>query len=58
MKFNKCAVCNVEIGGKKCVFAVHKRIVNGEEYYFCCESHADEFERKHKEPLKKSKGTA
>ncbi|MFQ6086930.1 MAG: transcriptional regulator [Candidatus Bathyarchaeia archaeon] len=45
--FIKCELCNANIpSGEKCVFAVHKRIIDGEEHYFCCEHHADEFERK------------
>jgi YHS domain-containing protein len=46
--FVKCELCKIEIsGGEKCVFAVYKRIIDGEEHYFCCEHHADEFERRH-----------
>jgi len=48
MSFIKCAQCDVELSDEKCVFAVYKRTTNGEEYYFCCENHADEFERKRK----------
>jgi hypothetical protein len=44
--FMKCELCDAEISGKKCVFAVHKRVIGDEEYYFCCKGHADEFERK------------
>ncbi len=54
MKFKKCALCNVKIDGEKCVFATQKRIINGEEYYFCCERHADEYEEKHKKQPEKS----
>ncbi len=46
--FVKCAMCKSEIPGEKCVFAVHRRKVDGKEYYFCCENHAKEFERKSK----------
>ena len=53
MRFQKCEVCNVEIGGEKCVFAVYKKIINGEEHYFCCESHAEAFEAKQKKKPKK-----
>jgi len=42
----KCDLCNLEISGEKCVFAVYKRVIDGKEYYFCCEHHADEFERR------------
>jgi len=46
--FTKCELCNVKIpSGEKCVFAVYKRSIDGEEHYFCCEHHADEFERRH-----------
>ncbi|MEM3421403.1 MAG: hypothetical protein QW835_07340 [Candidatus Hadarchaeum sp.] len=44
--FIKCELCQAEIQGKKCVFAVHKRVIGGKEYFFCCESHAKRFEKK------------
>ena len=51
-KFIKCKLCNVEIREpEKCRFAINKRIINGKEYYFCCEAHAVEFENN----LKKKK---
>lgn len=46
MKFIKCELCNSELSEEKCVFAEHQRIVDGEEHYFCCRRHGDEFERK------------
>lgn len=46
MNLRKCAICNVNVNGEKCVFATQKRIVNGKEYYFCCEHHANEFTNK------------
>ena len=49
MKFIKCELCSAEIPDEKCLFADYKRVINGEEHYFCCESHADSFERKRKE---------
>ena len=48
MKFIKCELCNIEISCEKCEFAVHKKVIDGEEHFFCCEHHADEFERKYK----------
>lgn len=48
-EFIKCELCSVEIcEPKKCAFAVTKRVVGGKEYYFCCEAHAKEFEKKKK----------
>ncbi len=48
-EFVRCELCNVEIcGPEKCMFAVTKRIIGGKEYYFCCEAHASEFEKKKK----------
>jgi len=44
----KCELCDVKISGEECMFAAHKRIVDGKELYFCCKRHADEFERKRK----------
>jgi hypothetical protein len=46
MKFVKCELCNAEITEEKCVFAECQRIVDGEEHYFCCKRHADQFEQK------------
>jgi len=52
--FIKCDYCKAEICDDtgKCVFAIHKRVIDGKEYYFCCESHANRFE---KEKRKKKK---
>lgn len=48
-RFIKCELCNVEIcEPEKCTFAIDKRMINGKEYYFCCEAHAVEFEKKTK----------
>ena len=53
--FMKCTYCKVDIGGKseKCVFAMHKRIINGVEYTFCCENHADNFQKEKKKKRQK-----
>ena len=48
MKFVKCEMCSIEIPTEKCEFANCKKIVDGEEHYFCCERHAEEFGRKRK----------
>ncbi|MFQ5711766.1 MAG: transcriptional regulator [Candidatus Geothermarchaeales archaeon] len=48
-KFIRCGVCEeceVEIPPLECVFAVHKRVIDGEEHLFCCERCADEYERR------------
>jgi hypothetical protein len=48
-KFIKCDLCDAEIcEGEKCMFAVTSRTINGKEYHFCCEAHANEFEKKKK----------
>jgi YHS domain-containing protein len=47
--YAKCDLCNIEISGEKCVFAVYKRVIDGKEHYFCCEHHANEYERRLKE---------
>ena len=46
--FVKCEMCESDISGEKCMFAIYKRTIGGKEHYFCCESHAKEFERKAK----------
>ena len=46
MKFVKCEMCSTEIPSEKCEFANCRRIIDGEEHYFCCERHAEEFLRK------------
>ena len=48
MKFVRCEMCKVEIPSEKCEFANCKKIVDGEEHYFCCERHAAEFARRRK----------
>lgn len=45
-EFMKCDLCNTEIAGEKCVFAVHRRTRDGADHFFCCERHADEFQQK------------
>jgi len=48
-EFIRCELCNVEIcEPQRCTFAVIKRTIGGKEYYFCCETHAREFEKKKK----------
>jgi len=49
MKSVMCELCNFEILGEKCVFAVYKGSIDGVEDCFCCEHHADEFERRIRE---------
>jgi len=53
-RFIKCDLCNVEICDDegKCAFAIHKRLIDGKEYYFCCETHADSFEKSKKKTKK------
>jgi YHS domain-containing protein len=46
MKFVKCETRRIEVPSEKCEFADCKKIVDGEEHYFCCERHAEEFVRK------------
>jgi len=45
MSFTKCKLCDTEIESERCIFAVHRKVINGREYYFCCPHCADEFER-------------
>ena len=48
--FIKCDYCRADIRDEtgKCVFAIHKRVIDGIEYHFCCASHAERFEREKK----------
>jgi len=50
----KCDLCKVDICDvtEKCVFAIYKRVIDGKEYQFCCQSHADRFERERKRKRK------
>lgn len=50
----KCDLCKTDICDepRACVFAVHKRVIDGKEYHFCCEVHADRFEREMKRKKK------
>jgi len=48
-EFIKCELCKIEIcEPEKCTFALVKRRIDGKQYYFCCEAHAREFEKKKK----------
>lgn len=47
-KFIQCAQCNVKITDDKCEFAICKRVIDGEEYVFCCEKCAEQYEKKKK----------
>ncbi|MEM2942112.1 MAG: transcriptional regulator [Candidatus Bathyarchaeia archaeon] len=40
----RCSLCNVLIEDEVCQFAAYKKIVNGKEYVFCCQSCASKFE--------------
>jgi len=42
----KCENCNAETPEDKCVFATHKRVIDGKEHIFCCVRCADAFEKK------------
>lgn len=46
----KCDLCRADICDEtgRCIFAVHKRIIDGDEYHFCCEAHANRFEKERK----------
>jgi YHS domain-containing protein len=52
--FIKCDYCKAGISNKteQCVFAIHKQIINGKEYHFCCEAHADRFKKEKKKKKK------
>jgi|YelNatPaOPRAMG01_1025707.scaffolds.fasta_scaffold88069_3 YHS domain-containing protein len=45
-EFVRCRMCGLELRGEECLFATHRRVIGGREYLFCCERHADEFEKK------------
>ena len=49
----KCEICNAETSINECVFAAHKRVIEGEEHIYCCCQIA---QRKY--TLKKKKGTS
>jgi len=44
--FVKCETCNVEVPADRCVFATHRRVIDGKEYVFCCVRCAEAFEKK------------
>ncbi|MGC1120088.1 MAG: hypothetical protein WBA22_03250 [Candidatus Methanofastidiosia archaeon] len=39
----RCEFCKTEIPVEKCMFA-RRKVVEGKEYYFCCEQCQDAFE--------------
>ena len=41
--FIKCSLCDVDIDDV-CKFAVYKKVIDGEEYLFCCEKLANEYQ--------------
>jgi hypothetical protein len=47
-KFIQCEYCNVQISGDKCEFAIHTRVIDGEEHVFCCVKCAERFEKRRK----------
>ena len=44
--FVKCELCDKEISSEKCELAGYKTIIDGEEHFFCCKRHAEEFQQK------------
>jgi len=52
--FVKCDYCKVDICDEtgKCVFAIYKRVIDGKEYSFCCEAHAERFAKEKKKKKK------
>ena len=43
--FVKCEMCDAEIPTEKCVFAAHKKVLDGKEHVFCCLRCAENFEK-------------
>jgi hypothetical protein len=48
-KHIRCQQCNVKVEGDKCTFANLKRVINEQEYAFCCQRCLDKYEEKAKE---------
>jgi len=46
--FVKCEMCNAEIPADGCVFATHKKVIDGKKYVFCCVRCAETFKRRKK----------
>jgi len=40
-----CDMCGHEVKEEECVFAIEKRIIDGEEHTFCCSCAAERFEK-------------
>lgn len=53
-QFIKCDYCKIDIcdDAGKCALAVHKRVIDGKEYLFCCENHANRFEKENRKSRK------
>jgi len=47
-RFVKCELCEVEVAAGKCLFAIHRRVIDGKEHFFCCACLAEEAEKKRK----------
>jgi hypothetical protein len=41
--FVKCQLCDIEID-EECKFAVYKKVIDGQDYIFCCKRLADEYQ--------------
>jgi len=46
--FVKCELCDVDVPADKCLFAIHRRVIDGKEHFFCCAYLAEKAEKKRK----------
>jgi YHS domain-containing protein len=46
--FVKCKMCKARVPADTCVFAIHKKVIEGKEYIFCCKRCAEDFEKRKK----------
>ena len=47
-EFVKCEACKTEIPSGSCELATVKTKIDGKEYYFCCQNHAQRYQQKAK----------
>jgi YHS domain-containing protein len=47
-RFMRCEFCNVEITDKVCELSTYRKVIDGQEYLFCCRKCAERHEQRRK----------
>jgi YHS domain-containing protein len=46
--FVKCEFCRVKLPEKVCELSAYRRVIDGREYFFCCQKCAERYQQKQK----------